>query len=59
MFRRASAAAWMEVAGSKFGNLGLNVASSVCCERSSVKPRAMRMLDVRLLSDAPLRSRVP
>ena len=51
MFRRASAVGWMEV--------GLKVASSVCCERSSVRPGAMRMLEVRLLSDAPLRSLVP
>ena len=33
----------------------MNVASRVCCERSSVKPFATRTLDVRLLSDAPLR----
>src|ERR1051326_5529598 len=45
-------------AGTPFGNFGLNVASRACCERSSVKPRAISMLDVRLSGDAPLRSRV-
>src|SRR5262249_23669443 len=50
---------WMEGGGSPPGSRGRNVASRVCCERSSVNLGSMRTLEVRLLSDAPLRSRVP
>src|SRR5215831_6324705 len=51
----------MEVAGKRLpGDLdGLKAASSVCSERSSVNLGSMRTLEVRLLSDAPLCSRVP
>jgi hypothetical protein len=41
------------------GNRGLNVASKVCWERSSVSPGAMKMLELKLFGDAPFRSRVP
>ena len=50
---------YVAVAGNPFGSLGLNVASNVCCERSSVRPGAIKTPDDRLLIDAPFRSRVP
>jgi hypothetical protein len=50
----------MAVAGWPFGSSGLNVLSSVCSERSSVSPGAIRIFDDRLLmTDAALSSRVP
>src|ERR1041385_7890204 len=60
MFKRASATGLIEVAGGAVGDsLGRNVASRFCCDRSLVKPGAIKTLEVKLFGEAPLRSLAP
>ena len=58
-FKRARAIGSIELAGRPFGSTGLKVLTSICSERSSVRPGATRTLDDKLLGEAPLLSRVP
>src|SRR5688500_18364807 len=60
VFKSARATGWIEVAGGAVGdNRGRNVLSRFCCDRSLLRPGAIKTLEVRLFGDAPLCSRVP